>query len=121
MRAFIAGAVLLMITGCAMFGPAPTNFPDAMGAAALSVKTLAQTVNQECGALTPGGPCRATSLIDQGDVGSMMDDLQRAKDTITQANALYNQGNLADAESSLESAQLILRTLRTALDTRGVQ
>lgn len=117
MRTLSGFLMAVLISGCAMFG----SVSDSIGGAYVSIETLADTIQMECGNVVPGGPCRATSMLDRGDVDSMKVDLQRAKDTVDEANRIYNTGNVEGAMSKLEVTQAILASLRTALEIRGVE
>lgn len=111
-----AGLLLacLFIAGC-------TNLSNGIGAAYVSIETIAETIQMECGNTEPGGPCVSTSLLDRGDVDSMKTDLQRAKYAVDDANRVYNAGNPAAATDYLSTAQAVLSSLRTALEIRGVE
>lgn len=112
----LAVLILLFAQGCST-----VNLANSIGFAQVSIETMAETIQQECGNAEPGGDCLPTSLLDRGDVDSMKVDLQLAKDAVDDANRVYNAGDAAGAADHLQAAQAILATLRTALEVRGVQ
>lgn len=113
MRWIVAILLTLAIAGCA-------SIPDAIGGGYVSIETVADVIRAECGNDSPGGECRPGSTLDRGDVDSMRDDLQRAKNALDESNRLYNTGDIDGSMSSLQVAQTILSTLRSALELRGV-
>lgn len=110
----VLGCLILLLNAC-------TNLSNGIGAAYVSIETMAETIQMECGNAVPGGPCVSTSMLDRGDVDSMKVDLQRAKDAVDDANRIYNSGDSQAAVGQLEAAQAVLASLRAALEIRGVE
>ena len=110
----VLACLILLLNACA-------NLSNGLGAAYVSIETMADVIQMECGNTEPGGPCVSTSLLDRGDVDSMKVDLQLAKDAVDDANRIYNAGDASAATDRLSAAQAVLASLRTALEIRGVE
>lgn len=110
-------AALLVISfglaGCA-------NLANGIGAAALSIDTIADSVADECANPTPQQGCVSTSLITTAQAREVKKALQEGQDAVVDANAALNAGNKAEAGNKLGIAQAIIASVKATLNRRGV-
>ena len=111
----------LMLVGCLLLLPGCANLSNGIGAAYISIESMAQTITAECGNTVPGGECTADSLLTRSDVDGFKEDLQEAKMAVDSANVIYNTGNASGAANELQVAQNVLATIRSILTSKGVE
>ena len=104
----------LALTGCA-------SMANSIGAAALSVDTLATVAQRECDNPTPQDGCSPSSLLSTQDAREIRRHLQRAQDAVVDANETLNAGNAAGAGDKLGVARAMLASVESILKRRGVE
>lgn len=112
-------AIIYVVLGLLL--SACVSLSAGIGAAYVSIETMAETIQLECGNAEPGGDCVSTSLLERADVDRMKTELQRAKDAVDDANRIFNAGNPGEAVDHLDTARTVLAGVRTVLESRGVQ
>lgn len=112
-KPFYLIAIALLITACASVG-------DSIGGAYVSIETIAETVQMECGNVNPGDECRAGSALNREDVDRIKAQLQSAKNATDEANRLYMAHDGTGALTKLELTQSLLAIIRSTLESKGI-
>ena len=112
MKAFLAGTAIVLLAAC-------SGLNTYVGGGALTVKSAAELITQECGNTTPNGPCLPTSRISTAEKQDLKVRLQAAINLLEVAN----DTNLTAQErrTRLEQSQAILDAIEQILIARGVE
>ncbi len=105
---------LLALSGC-------TTLKDSIGAAALTIDTLAESAADECANPTPQHGCVEDSAITTAEAIFVRQQLQVGQDALVDANTALNAGDKASAGNWLEQAQSVIDAVKRILTSRGVQ
>jgi hypothetical protein len=114
--AFIAvlAVLVLALSGC-------TNLNNIIGGGALTVKTAADVIYEECGNTVPDGPCVPHSRISTEQKNELKQQLLIATDWLAEANHMKKAGDVDESADALEQANKILKHVESVLISRGVQ
>lgn len=120
--AFAAVAALvaiLLLSGCGSLGI--RSFGDALGAAYLTIDTVADAVWQECQNAVSDGPCVPESAISTEDKQQAKQLLTDALMLVDEARILYVAGSVDLAGDRLLAANAILDAVEQLLIARGAR
>ena len=113
MKAIFLGVMLCLTAACASVG-------NTIGGGALTIETVANIVQRECGNAQPNGPCLATSRISTIEKNDFKRRLQEAQYFLVDANAAREEGNTAAARGRLHQVNAILSAIESWLIARGI-
>ena len=109
-KLFLIPAFIFALSGCATLN-------NATGAAALGIKTLAETTREECGAKSPA-PCLPESAISTEDRDEIKEALTEAQMYLEDANRVRKGGvghSCSDFHSCLSVTHSLLSTVEGIL------
>lgn len=109
----------LLLGGCVTPRPPVNSISDAIVVTASDIETAAVQIREMCGNTVPDGPCAAGALIDTDLKGRMKTSLQSGLDAVKLANRSLAANNAAQAGSSLDRAEAILRVIQAELARRS--
>lgn len=107
---------LFVGTGCAT-----TSFNDQLGAAYVSIDTVADAAYALCGNTVPDGACADGSVISTGEKNQIKRELQAALRGLDLARALKSEGDGELAQMRLDSARGFLRAAQKYLEAREAE
>lgn len=103
---------LLLLAGCA---GRIDSFSDSLGAAYLTVDTLAVTAQEMCGNTVPDGDCLPGAALSTEIKRGVKVTLGEALDYLDTARELYQVGSVDLAQDRLVTARALLRSLEATL------
>lgn len=118
MKITILMAAFAILTGCATDRPQIHNPSDAIAKTASEIESVATEVQRACGNTEPGGECLPLSPISTADKDALRDRLQDAQDALVLANSALVAHDMADVDSRLKQAEIILLLIRNELARR---
>lgn len=107
---------LTLFSGCAT-----QNLDTQIARGYVTVESIAKTVADECGNVSPASPCRSTSLVTTTDASRIKLRLREAKQLLDAASIAYIRDDPTATASNLESSRLVIAAVKGLLIERGIE